>query len=177
MGRRDLLRHPARGLGGAAERGGGGAAGEEDAEDEGRPAAEGDREVNGRHSEGERLYNRLARGYDLLAHPRRIRAEVDALEPHLRAIGAERVLDAGCGAGHHLRELVRRGIRADGIDRSDGMIREARRRTKEEGLRARFRVHDLTGSAPVPGGPYDAVLCLGNTAASFHTERERLRAL
>lgn len=44
-----------------------------------------------------------------------------------RALRGKRVLDAGCGYGHDLKDLARRGARVYGIDPSDAMIALARR--------------------------------------------------
>src|SRR5689334_15759504 len=39
-----------------------------------------------------------------------------------------RVLDVGCGAGAHAQELVARGARVEGLDRSPALLRIARER-------------------------------------------------
>jgi SAM-dependent methyltransferase len=44
----------------------------------------------------------------------------------LRLRAGERLLDAGCGAGRHVREAVRHGARAIGVDVDAGALRVAR---------------------------------------------------
>jgi SAM-dependent methyltransferase len=124
---------------------------------------------------GDDVYGLLAPAYEMLASPGRIAAEIDALEIPLRAVGAVRILDAGCAVGFHSSELSRRGFRPTGIDLSRAMIREARARAAAAGRPIRFLVKDLKEADRVAGGPFDAVLCLGNTMASVHTAPERLR--
>ena len=121
------------------------------------------------------VYGLLAPAYEMLASPARITAEIDALEISLRAVGAVRVLDAGCAVGLHSLELSRRGFRPTGIDLSGAMIREARARAGAEGRPVRFAVKDLKSVDRAAGRPFDAILCLGNTMASIHTQRERSR--
>jgi SAM-dependent methyltransferase len=124
----------------------------------------------------ENVYGLLAPAYEMLASPGRIVKEIDSLEISLRAVGAVRILDAGCAAGFHSIELSRRGFRPTGIDLSRAMVRAARARAAAEGRPIRFTVKDLKEAHRAAGGPFDAVLCLGNTMASIHTPAERRRA-
>jgi SAM-dependent methyltransferase len=56
---------------------------------------------------------------------------------HLRA--DERVLDAGCGAGRHVRALARRGAEPVGVDLSEELLREARQAGAERYVRGDLR--------------------------------------
>jgi SAM-dependent methyltransferase len=123
------------------------------------------------------VYARLAPAYEMLASPSRIRAEVRAILPLLRAIGAKKVLDAGCAVGLHSLELAREGLHVVGIDLSDAMVREARGGAVGLDLPIRFLRRDLKSPGRLPGGPFDAVLCLGNTMASSASPGERARSL
>ncbi len=53
------------------------------------------------------------------------------------------VLDAGCGTGKHLIPLVREGFRLTGIDYSEPMVRECRRKLDRRGLDAELLAGDL----------------------------------
>jgi SAM-dependent methyltransferase len=67
----------------------------------------------------------------------------------------ERILDAGCGTGRHLKRLIDSGAKTIGLDFSQGMLEVARRNNP-----AALLVHaDL--QQPLPFGParFDAVLC------------------
>lgn len=50
--------------------------------------------------------------------------------------GGQRLLDVGCGTGHHLRELAQRGFKVAGVDGSEEMLKIARRVNPGIDLRA-----------------------------------------
>ncbi len=56
---------------------------------------------------------------------KRLTAWLDQAIP--RAGGGQRLLDVGCGTGHHLQELQSRGFRVAGVDGSEEMLKVARR--------------------------------------------------
>jgi SAM-dependent methyltransferase len=130
-----------------------------------------------RSSASQDLYRRLAPAYEMLASPARIRAEAESIVPHLAAIGAGRVLDAGCAVGLHSCELARAGRQVTGIDLSGAMIAEARARASGLGLPVRFLKRDLKEAGRLSNRPFDAVLCLGNTMASAASAVDRARTL
>lgn len=73
----------------------------------------------------------------------------------LDARPGEAILDAGCGTGEALRQLVRRtNCRATGFDPSATMVAAARRRLDERARIACSRIEDW------PGTGYDGVLAL-----------------
>src|SRR5205085_7301534 len=73
-----------------------------------------------------------------------------------------RLLEAGCGPGIMMPELVAMGFEAHGIDVSGEMIRRARQRMKGHPLEKRcsFAVGDVE-ELDLPDAAYDAVLCMG----------------
>jgi len=73
----------------------------------------------------------------------------------LAAKPAERVLDAGCGTGAHLRVLRRAGSQPVGVDLSRGMLRIARRRLPGVPLAQA----DLNDGLPIARSCFDATLC------------------
>jgi SAM-dependent methyltransferase len=74
---------------------------------------------------------------------------------HLRPQTGERILDAGCGTGAHVRSLIQSGARPVGLDFSAGMLAVARRSDpKALLLRA-----DLRRPVPLQDAQFDAVLC------------------
>ena len=125
------------------------------------------------------VYELLAPAYEILASPARIQAEVDALEPSLRSIGAMRILDAGCAVGLHSSELARRGFWVTGIDRSPSMIKEAKSRAAglEKAIRPRFRLIEIEACASSSAVAFDAIVCMGNTINYAHTGGQRRRVL
>jgi len=85
--------------------------------------------------------------------------------------GWHAVLDAGCGAGFHVRLLRANGVDVVGFDLAPAALREAPRGLvmAADLLRPGVRAH-----------AFDAVLCLGNTIsllANRHTQRQALGAM
>lgn len=71
-----------------------------------------------------------------------------------------RVLDLGCGTGHHVRFFADQGLQATGIDSSLRSIEFAREET--QGENPQF-VHLDLKQLSLLEEEYDAALCLGNT--------------
>jgi ubiquinone/menaquinone biosynthesis C-methylase UbiE len=79
-----------------------------------------------------------------------------ALAFHLPQSGAGlRLLDVGCGTGHHLRALRARGFEAAGVDGSAAMLDEARRNNPG----ADFRQSDVE-KLPFEAASFDYALCI-----------------
>ena len=74
-------------------------------------------------------------------------ALIDLLDPQ----SGERILDLGCGTGHHVRQLTDLGAHAVGIDGADDMIAAARQSYPD----LDFRVAD--GAEFTVEAPFDAV--------------------
>lgn len=91
-------------------------------------------------------------------------AEVDAVLRLARPRG-RRALDLGCGPGRHALALARRGFAVTGIDRTQGLLDEARRRADDEGLALTLR-HDDLRTAPL-GGPFDLAVSLFTSFGYF----------
>jgi SAM-dependent methyltransferase len=103
------------------------------------------------------LYGRFAWAYDaVVAHPAGGSAEL--VEAWLRAAGVgpgSLVVDAGCGTGRYASGLAAAGFRVVGVDRSEALVEQARRR----GGAAEFVCADLLEWRPAE--PVGAVLCRG----------------
>jgi SAM-dependent methyltransferase len=67
----------------------------------------------------------------------------------------ERILDAGCGTGANLRQIIRAGSRPVGLDLSRGMLAVARQNLGDVALAQA----DLNGGLPLAPRAFDAVLC------------------
>ncbi|WP_238845163.1 class I SAM-dependent methyltransferase [Nocardia terpenica] len=66
-----------------------------------------------------------------------------------------RVLDAGCGAGLHAAELIRRGAAVTGVDLSDGLLALARERLGDD---VPLHRADLTDPLPFGDNTFDLVM-------------------
>ena len=66
-----------------------------------------------------------------------------------------RLLDVGCGTGHHLARLAASGFRAAGVDGSASMLAQARR----QDARAALAQGDVA-RLPFAGSAFDVVLCV-----------------
>jgi SAM-dependent methyltransferase len=67
--------------------------------------------------------------YDILYRAKDYAGEVDLVERLLAkhsAAGPKSILDLGCGTGNHALPLAQRGHRVTGVDRSPGMLAQAR---------------------------------------------------
>jgi SAM-dependent methyltransferase len=72
---------------------------------------------------------------------------------------AARTLELACGTGRHALVLERLGHEVVGVDYSESMLRVALARAAGAGARTTFRHGDLR-ALDVPGGPFDAAVCL-----------------
>lgn len=90
------------------------------------------------------------------------------------------ILDCSCGIGADAMALVRRGFAVTASDGSSSMVVEARRRSKQFGIELTVLQalwQDLPERIP---GPFDLVLCLGNSivhSASRSMMLENLRSM
>ena len=78
-----------------------------------------------------------------------------ALEGLVRAIGAPRVLEAGCGTGHWLELLLPVVSDIYGLDFSPGMLAQAQSREKDLRL-----VHGRATQLPFANQVFDLVFCV-----------------
>lgn len=88
-----------------------------------------------------------------------------------------RVLDLGCGAGSYARFLEDRRVEVTAVDSSAGAIAVCRERGCRDAQVA--DIDDLDGRS----GPFDAVICMGNTIGigqkpeTLHQRLERIAAV
>jgi ubiquinone/menaquinone biosynthesis C-methylase UbiE len=100
-------------------------------------------------------YDRWATIYDSEANPL-IALEEPVVRAALGDVAGLCVLDLGCGTGRHAVWLAGKGAAVTGIDFSQGMLEEARRKPGAEAVR--FVAHDLHQPLPFEGGTFDAVV-------------------
>lgn len=102
--------------------------------------------------------------YDLLIDwPKRLANEGPFFKSLFAEACVQRVLDVGCGTGHHAAMFHRWGLAVEGADVSPAMIARCRQRFGED---QRLRWTERSFEAPCDSsGEYDAVVCLGNSLA------------
>ena len=92
----------------------------------------------------------------------------------LRQIGAENVLDLGCGTGRHTIALARSGFRVYGIDISEEGIRQTKEWLRQENLEAALEVRDIYKRLPYKENFFDGVI---STAVLHHARISKIKKL
>ena len=114
---------------------------------------------------------------DVFENDRNTAEEIDLL---IRSAGlrpADRILDLCCGQGRHALELARRGFRCvTGLDCSRYLIRLARKRARQYGLRVTFREGDAR-HFHFDEGEFDGACILGNSFGYFERPEDDLAVL
>ncbi|MFB3880381.1 MAG: class I SAM-dependent methyltransferase [Armatimonadota bacterium] len=87
-------------------------------------------------------------------------------------VADSKLLDLATGTGSVALQFARRGCDVTGVDLSAPMIREARRKAKAQGLRARFLCHDLADLTLPP--EFDHAVCLYDSL-NYITDPARLK--
>ena len=107
-------------------------------------------------------FDRLAVGYDRTgdSKPSNAYLERPATLSLVPPIEGERVLDAGCGAGHLAEALTERGGGVVGVDVSHEMLAYARDRVPD----ADFALADLGSQLPFQDGSFDGIV----SSLAFH---------
>ena len=105
----------------------------------------------------------VANTYDLMIDwPSRLSREQPFFERLLAEHPVDRVLDVGCGTGHHSRMFAALGMEVVGLDPSAAMLKRARALTTGENPR-----YVQGGFVDIPQlpGTFDLIVVLGNTLA------------
>jgi D-alanine-D-alanine ligase len=114
---------------------------------------------------------------DVVENDVNTRADVDLLINASGIKEADSLLDVCCGQGRHSLELARRGYRGvQGVDRSRYLVRLARKRAKNEGLRVQFSEGDAR-KLRFPESSKDCVFLMGNSFGYFEREEDDIAVL
>lgn len=112
-------------------------------------------------------YASVAENYDIMIDwPARLSRERPFFAALFAETGVKRVLDVGCGTGHHSRMFAELGPQVVGMDPSAPML--ARARALTEGNNPRF-VPGGFADIPQLDGRFDFIAVLGNTLAHVET--------
>ena len=120
------------------------------------------------------FYDDIGEKYDMMI---RWKTRLEREAPFFQRLFSEnriqRVLDLGCGTGHHSELFHKWGSTVVGIDPSATLIERARERiVNEEDDTLSFVQSDLTHFSEVVSGEFDAVISLGNTLPHLQHEDE-----
>lgn len=106
--------------------------------------------------------------------------EIATVFEMLGPLEGQRLLDVGCGDGIYSVEAAQRGARVTGLDLSEDMLSEARKRSLREGATIDWRVGDAL-RLPFADASFDVViaitlLCLVPTPGAAISEMARVLA-
>jgi glycine/sarcosine N-methyltransferase len=122
------------------------------------------------------FYDEIADAYDdITGAPAREPAAREFVAAFLDRYRPGSALDAACGNGMYALALARAGLDVTGADISPGMIENARRHAA--GARVRWVQAPMQLLADAVTGPFDAILCMGNSIPHLLTDADLAAAL
>lgn len=107
------------------------------------------------------LYPNSAEYYDLLEDKKKINKEINFLSNHLKKAKIKTVLDIGCGTGVYLIGLKKKGFDIEGLDLSEGMLKEARKKD------SKIKLYKKDMSSFKINKKYDSAICLSSTLVAL----------
>lgn len=124
------------------------------------------------------FYAQFAADYDAVVDADARAAAIGAFVDRLAGEGkVQSAIDVACGNGAYALALAARGARVVGVDLSEAMIEQARRRAAAEGAAVEWRVAPMQEIASHAAGPFDAVLCMGNSLPHVLTDDQLAQTL
>lgn len=101
--------------------------------------------------------------------------EVEQLMNLLKLQQDSMICDLCCGVGRHSLELVRRGFKVTGVDRTMGYLQEAKKKADAEGLEIQFIHKDIRDFCQPDS--FDAVLNLYTSFGYFEERTDEIKTL
>jgi len=95
--------------------------------------------------------------------PARLAFELPFLRRIFQEHAVRTILDVACGTGQHAIALAKEGYGVTGTDLSQAMVERARRNAQEAGVTVAFYPLGFGELAQALPGPFDALICLGNS--------------
>lgn len=93
---------------------------------------------------------------DIVLDGRKNNYEIDELSRIFKKANNKSVVDVGCGKGHHVNLLNKKGFDASGIDKSSSMITKAKKKYPNY----KFKTGDALDSVNFEQSSVDAITCL-----------------
>jgi glycine/sarcosine N-methyltransferase len=128
------------------------------------------------------FYDRLASNYHLIfedwdASIKRQAAVLGGiLERECGAPSALRILDCACGIGTQTLGLASLGFTVTASDLSPASVERTRAEAAKRRLNVQLFVADTLDLSEIPGGDFDAVLCMDNALPHLESDEELFRA-
>lgn len=123
----------------------------------------------------EKFYKKLgAERLEKLANEWKVNDDIKFVRKLLRK--DDRILDIGSGYGRVAIPIAKAGFDITGIDISDNLIREARRRAKEVGISAKFDVGNMT-KLPYKDESFTKIISTWNAFNELLTKKEQSKTL
>ncbi len=107
-------------------------------------------------------FEKYAEYYDLIYKDKDYGAECDFIEEIFEKYSVNLVrtiLEAGCGSGGHAIPLEKRGYDVVGFDRSDAMLRRAKKKTEKEGIK-NLDLYNMDLCNFKLNNKFDAAICM-----------------
>jgi len=124
------------------------------------------------------LYEHIADEYDFVTGAAGRRQAAQAMLAELRQRHPfDSVLDVACGNGMHAMMLAEMGAAVTAADIAEAMLGQARRRASDAGLAVRWVHAPMQEIASHVEGPFDAILCLGNSLPHLLDAHQLTRTL
>jgi len=124
------------------------------------------------------LYEHIAGDYDAVTGAAGRRQAAQAMLAELRRRHPfDCVLDVACGNGMHAMMLAGMGACVTAADISEAMLGQARRCASDAGLAVRWVQAPMQEIASHVEGPFDAILCLGNSLPHLLDAHQLTRTL
>jgi SAM-dependent methyltransferase len=101
--------------------------------------------------------------YDTLYQEKDYEAECDLIERLFKTYGdgqIKSVLDLGCGTGNHALPLSIRGFEVTGVDRSESMLAQARKKAAQHSAQTQHAFHQADVRSADLGRRFDAALLM-----------------
>ncbi len=89
----------------------------------------------------------------------------------------ESVLDTACGTGEQLEAFAEMGLMAHGLELEEAMVEVIRRKPLHQTGKITVKAGDMLKAAELFPGPYDAVICVGNSLVHLKDLGEISRAV
>lgn len=129
------------------------------------------------HYQYEYVHDFVERWDDLIDWDGRAASEGNFFIDVLKRYGCKTVIDAACGTGFHSVQLLRAGFDVASVDGSPQMLTKAFANARDRGFILKTVHSDWRWLSRDMVGPYDAIICLGNSFTHIFNEHDRRRAL